>query len=152
MARRNKNSNNRRSDETFDFSSEAAPAKPKKFKKTFAPKVTHTAPKLSEIEDRRTWHPSGKTRPARSLTRSQHQLKIATKRHTSPRSTDPVHKKIQRARDARLPHRVQFDAPENVLVCIRRKQRKQVLFALRKTGKGARARRHRQSYYSSIGC
>lgn len=151
MARRNKNSNNRWSDETFDFSNEVAPPKPKKYQ-TFAPKVTHTAPKLSQIEDRRTWHPQGKTRPARSFQSSQHKLKIATNRHTSPRSTNPVHLKKAAARAAALPHRVQFDAPQKVLICVRRQQRKQVLFALRKTGKGARAKRHRQSYFSSIGC
>ena len=90
---------------------------------------------LRDIEDRRTFHPEGQKRPARSLNRSQHRLVLPDKK-TSPS----------------LPHRVQFDAPKKVLICIRRKQRKEVLFAKRKTGKGARARRHRRSYFSEITC
>jgi len=111
------------------------------------PKIQHTAPvaipspakmlknTLRQIEDRRTFHPQGNKRPARSLNRSQHKLVLADKK-TNPR----------------LSNRVQFDAPKRVLICIRRKMRKEVLFAKAKTGKGARARRHRQSYFSEVKC
>lgn len=90
---------------------------------------------LREIEDRRTWHPQGAQRPARSVTRSQHKL-VLPKKDSSPR----------------LPSRVAFDAPKQVLVCIRRKMRKEVLFAKRKTWKGSRARRHRHTYFSEVTC
>lgn len=39
-----------------------------------------------------------------------------------------------------------FDMPAGVLVCVRRKRRKQVLFALQRTGKGARAPRRRNQF------
>jgi len=110
-------------------------------------KIKHTAPvahpsptkilknTLRQIEDRRTYHPQADKRPARSLNRSQHSLVIRDKK-TSPR----------------LSHQVQFDAPKRVLICIRRKMRKEVLFAKSKTGKGARARRHQRNYYSEVTC
>lgn len=44
-----------------------------------------------------------------------------------------------------------FAVPEKVTVCVRRKQRREVLFAKRKTGKGAKARR-RRNYYTAIHC
>lgn len=90
---------------------------------------------LRDIEDRRTFHPEAQKRPARSLNRSQHKLVLPAKKNAP-----------------RLPARVAFDAPKQVLICIRRKRRKEVLFAKRKTGKGARARRHRHNYFSEITC
>lgn len=90
---------------------------------------------LRDIEDRRTWHPQADKRPARSITRSQHKLVIPKSSGSRP-----------------LPKRVQFDAPKQVLICIRRKRRKEVLFAKKKTGKGSRARRHRHNYFSEVIC
>lgn len=151
MGRKSRRDTSRRSAETFDFANEVASPSPKKRVES-RPFVTHTAPKLTQIEDRRTWHPDGKTRPARSLNKSQHRLVIATNRHTSPRSTNPVHTKKAATRAAYLPHQIQFQAPKQVLVCIRRKKRKEVLFAKKLTGKGARARRHRSTEYTGVKC
>lgn len=50
-----------------------------------------------------------------------------------------------------VPQRISFAAPKAVAVCVRRKQRKEVLFAIRKTGKGARARR-KLTRYSGVSC
>lgn len=47
---------------------------------------------------------------------------------------------------------VRFHNPKQVLVCVRRKQRREVLFAKMKTGKGARARRHKRNKWSEIQC
>lgn len=134
--------------ETFDFPNDSELLREyTKPKPAYRPIVTHTAPKaLTPIEDRRTYHPQGKARPARSLNKSQHRLAIATSKPAHVRSAK------RSVGQARLPHAVQFEAPKQVLVCIRRKARKEVLFALRKTGKGARAKRHRQSYYSNVRC
>lgn len=44
-----------------------------------------------------------------------------------------------------------FNAPQAVTVCVRRKERRETLFALRKTGKGARSRKRRNSW-SDVRC
>lgn len=112
-----------------------------------SPLVHHTSPSsqiLRDIEDRRTYHPDGPSRAARSYDRPTHTLVL-------PVHPKNVNKRAGRASSA-LPKTVQFQAPKRVLVCIRRNARKQVLFALNKTGKGARSRKHRKSEYSSIRC
>lgn len=148
MARRRGRSPSR-SEETPDFSNDLNTllrAPPQRPSYVVQPIVHHTSPSasiLSDIEDRRTYHPDGPARPARSLDRPTHTLTL------------PVHPKNvnkSRASSSSLPTTVQFEAPRKVLVCIRRAQRKQVLFALNKTGKGAKAKRHRRSFYSSIRC
>ena len=46
---------------------------------------------------------------------------------------------------------MQFNAPKKVLVCVRRKQRREVLMAFNKGGKGARSRRRRNEW-SDVKC
>lgn len=60
---------------------------------------------------------------------------------------------IPRARPgAQYPsHRIAFQAPKKTLVCVRRKERREVLFAKRKSGGGSRRRPHRR-WYSDIKC
>lgn len=47
--------------------------------------------------------------------------------------------------------RMSFVAPKRVLVCVRRSQRREVLFAERRTGKGSRSPRHRNEW-SDVKC
>jgi len=98
---------------------------------------------LSEIEDRRNYHPSGVTSPARSFSRPQHTLVTP-----GPKNPDRVGNSI---RSSTLPSAVAFQAPTKVLVCVRRHIRKEVLHALQKTGKSGQ-KRPRRSYYSDIHC
>lgn len=145
---RNRRRTRERSEETSDFSNDLKTLlrSPSQSPYVVQPLVHHTSPSsqvLSDIEDRRTWHPQAEQRPARSFDRPTHSLVV-------PRHPKNVNK--SRAGASALPHQVQFDAPNKVLVCVRRAQRKQVLFALKKTGKGAKARKHRRSYYSDIRC
>lgn len=51
-----------------------------------------------------------------------------------------------------VPHKVRFAVPKEVSLCVRRKQRRQVLFALNKRGKGSRARRRHRSEFSDVKC
>lgn len=51
----------------------------------------------------------------------------------------------------RVPAQLAFTAPRETLVCVRRARRKEVLHALRKTGKGGQ-RRPRRSPWSKIKC
>lgn len=83
------------------------------------------------IEDRRRFHPLGLRRPAGSMLRSDRRL---------------VEQAPPRKRG------FSFAVPNRVAVCVRRKTRREVIFAKRLNGKGAGARHRRRSYYSDIGC
>lgn len=50
-----------------------------------------------------------------------------------------------------VPLRIGFARPRQVVVCVRRHQRREVLFALRRTGKGSSSPRKR-SLYSDVRC
>jgi len=89
------------------------------------------------LEDRRTYHPDGPVRSPRSITSSYPTYIAAPK----PRN-DPW---------AATPPGIAFDAPNDVLICVRRKQRKEVLHALKKTGKTGQKRPHRNPY-SNVHC
>lgn len=119
-------------------------------KPTPRPIVTTAPKKLTKIEDRRTYHPQGPQRPARSVQKAHHKLRAISARRSSPQVVKPprrLRKAVQKLSD-----RIGFEGPRKVLICIRRRMRKEVMFALGKTGAGAKARTHHQSYYSSIRC
>lgn len=63
----------------------------------------------------------------------------------------PAGKTRQRASNAIPREMPTFGSPGQVMVCVRRKSRREVLFALRRTGKGGRARR-RRSEFSNVRC
>lgn len=52
----------------------------------------------------------------------------------------------------RLPSGVAFASPQNMMICVRRKTRKQVLHALKKTGAGSRKKIRRRNEWSDIRC
>lgn len=61
-------------------------------------------------------------------------------------------KPLERVRKT-IPYRVQFLDPKRVLVCVRRKIRREVMFALGKGGKRGRERnRRRRDAYSGVSC
>ena len=69
----------------------------------------------------------------------------------SPRLPVSVHGTPSKYNVASLdPIRVAFEQPEKVLVCVRRKSRKEVLHALRLTGRKGRGGRHRRTPLSDI--
>ena len=108
--------------------------------------------KLRLFEDRRRWHPEGKYAPARSFSRSRHRLKVGEAPETVRRSGQTSRRDTRYAPKLRYPSAtIGFTAPSSVLVCVRRNMRRQVLHALRKTGKVGQ-RRPRRSWYSSISC
>lgn len=97
---------------------------------------------LTEIEDRRQWHPLGVNRPARSFNRAQHTLQVPKYPKRQGRAFRPY--KWPTAQ-------IGFTQPDQVLVCVRRKQRREVLHALKKAGRGGQ-RRPRYNLYSKITC
>lgn len=92
-------------------------------------------PNLRLVEDRRTWHPDGPHRAVRAIN-SRPRLKPVA--FSAPRLVNV------------LPTKVGFKIPDKVAICIRRKQRKEVLFAKRKTGRGSA--RPKRNKWSDIHC
>lgn len=85
-------------------------------------------PSLRDVEDRRSFHPEGQDRAARSLSRFNHRLRIKT-----PVGTwSSKYQKYQTPWEINyeVPWQIAFDRPNRIAVCIRRKIRSQVLHAL----------------------
>lgn len=95
------------------------------------------SPSLTAFEDRRTFHPAGPLRPAFSFDRGARRLVAkATSLHGG------------------LSARVGFAVPKKVAVCVRRKQRKEVLHATNFFGRGAGgvSKRRSRNRFSDVDC
>lgn len=88
------------------------------------------------VEDRRHYDPLGDYRAARGLSKFASSVRL--KRKNVARSSD--------MRDV-----FHFAIPSKVAICVRRKTRREVLFAERRVHSGAGARRAR-NYYSDVSC
>lgn len=99
---------------------------------------------LNPVLDRRVYHPEGPYRPARKLSGQV----------VKPHIVQPnVNKKQRSARSWQsLSPRIRFAEPRSTSVCVKREKRKQVLHAIRKTGKGVRRRRPRRNWLSAVSC
>lgn len=96
---------------------------------------------LTPVEDRRTYHPDGPFRPARTF-------------RGTPASVSGSRKLDHRAKSRsfrNLSSVINFQVPSSVLICVRRKSRREVLFARKKTRRGSRSGRSR-NWFSSISC
>lgn len=94
-------------------------------------------PDLRLVEDRRTWHPDGPTyRPVRAINSQRPRLKPVA--FSSPKLKNLI------------PTALGFEVPKKVAICVRRKQRKEVLFAKQKTGRGSA--RPKRNQWSDIKC
>lgn len=91
---------------------------------------------LRLVEDRRYFHPMGPARPASAFTRSSSRVVVP---------------KWSTVGAAGVTAKLAFNSPSSVLVCVRRKSRREVLFA---KGKGGRRgqRRPKRNIWSSIKC
>jgi len=94
---------------------------------------------LPSLEDRRSYHPEGVARPARSFRSSRHRLTVSEPSQRAVRTSNP------------RVIRVGFENPREVLVCVRRKRRREVMFAFNKAGKVGQ-KKPRRSFYSSVKC
>lgn len=89
---------------------------------------------LSQVEDRRRYDPSGFFRRAQGLSLLASRVRL--KRQSGFNRRDVF----------------KFSIPNNVAVCVRRKQRREVLHAFNRAGAGARARVRRRTYQSEVSC
>lgn len=95
-----------------------------------------TSPSL--IEDRRTHHPLQFFRPAKTYGGSD--------------AGPAVPKQTKNSNKAFLARGLKFPGSGSVMVCVRRKQRKEILHAMKKVGRGRGRGRKRRNWYSNIGC
>lgn len=107
---------------------------------------------LQQVEDRRTFHPDGKNRPA--LTKTGRPATVIAANRPRPKAKS----KAQVNRFGPTVHSqtkgvITFEAPKETVVCIRRHRRKEVLFAKKRTGKGGRRNRNPvRTWLSKISC
>lgn len=97
---------------------------------------------LGVFEDRRFFHPEAPYAPARSFSKTRHRIVYPTPVRRVKRSAQNI--------SYPSPHVVFANSPK-VLICVRRKIRKEVLHAYRKTGKVGQ-KRPRRNFYSDIHC
>lgn len=102
---------------------------------------------LQEVEDRRTFHPLGRSRPARFSTGGPSHVSLKDRsRNGRYKYSDPFGASGTKAF-------VAFQRPGAVAICVRRKTRKEVLFAKREAGRrGGFKRRFRRGPWSKISC
>lgn len=112
--------------------------------KPYAPLVT--TPHLPTF-DLRTWHPNPVTRPIAEPRAASR----VTVKNGAVSVSGPSRTAVGNRRAGTLSPHVGFAAPKQVSVCIRRKTRRSVLFAKKRTRKGAGSRR-KHNQWSSIGC
>lgn len=101
---------------------------------------------LREIEDRREYHPLQDARPARFMTGGPSHVTVKDRSYGKQVYRDPFSGR------SGTKAAISFVGPDGVLVCVRRKRRKEVLFAKRRAGRSGKQRRHRRNWFSSISC
>lgn len=121
---------------------------------TWSPPVVRTIPRIVRvpsrsrlilIEDRRTWTPEASLVPSQTAIYRRTPLKKV--------SGVPTYRlKVKPSPRRSIPPGIQFADQQRLVLCIRRKQRKQVLHALRKVGKGQKHRNPKRNFWSSISC
>lgn len=105
-------------------------------------------------EDRRNWHPMGKLHSAGVIgPRDARRIEDHYRRTVLRKRGLLDHLNPFGRFEGWLPaSRQAFKFPDRVLVCVRRQQRRQVLFALRGTGKGSRKKERKFNAFSEISC
>lgn len=97
---------------------------------------------LRVFEDRRLYAPNLNKWPKRIIRRATLPARIIER----PRDPRRVLAKTSISRLG-----MEFHAPKRVVLCVRRKQRREVIIALKHAGKGARSRKHRNEW-SNVKC
>lgn len=103
---------------------------------------------LTEIEDRRRHDPDGYYRPAKDLMGRIAPLSVSADRRKPSKYQYSLKKSYPSLFE---PTFQTFKYPRKVLICMRRKARKEVLHAFKKTGRRGQ-RKPRRNWYSSISC
>ena len=100
---------------------------------------------LRVFEDRREYNPEGDLAPARSFSYPRHRLKTVTPRSGVPSLNRSIGFEP-------VPIGVGFANPSKVLICVRRKMRREVMFARGHAGRAGNQFKHRTNEYSGVRC
>lgn len=114
-----------------------------------SPPAVRYVPKIKSVpllSDRRLFHPAGDLAPVFSPKRAH--KRIVENVVQRPRNTKSRARNVKRS----APTRFAFSVPKKVELCVRRHKRREVLFAMRRTGKGSRALRRRRNYWTGVSC
>jgi len=84
---------------------------------------------LHEIEDRRRYHPEGKGRPATTFRAIPSRFKVGTVPFPKAKPQTGTPWDVRTQSNESPPWQIAFEEPSRVLVCVRRKIRKEVLHA-----------------------
>ena len=100
------------------------------------PRVIQIPPRssLKIIEDRRLYHPARRVLPVRTRRRV---ARLEAARQT------PLYRPAA--------HHVQFAHPKQVIICVRRNRRKEIMHALKKTGRGGQ-KKPKRNFWSEVKC
>lgn len=97
---------------------------------------------LRVFEDRRTYHPD-RLRPPLTVSRRDQRKLLDVATRGAVRSQPPLHRPARSV--------LSFAVPKKVLICMRRERRRETLFALGRTGRGARSVKRRNEW-SAVSC
>lgn len=106
--------------------------------------------RLSEVEDRRSFHFEGPNRPALMDDGTMARVHVVDR----PKNRNRVKPRAFRFGPkiySQTKAVVAFQEPERVAVCVRRKARREVLFAKKRAGRGG-MRKPRRTWLSKISC
>lgn len=150
MARNNRNRSSRPSArrDTQDIANRRLPRQELKF--NYEPTSTRFRKlrNLSNAEDRRRFHPDRGARSLKNIYGDPNVRQIAAPIQSKRGTT--VSRQISKRKSYTFS--TMFDQPKEVSVCVRRQQRKEVINALRKNGKGGGQRAPRYNWRSKIRC
>lgn len=112
--------------------------------------------KLVNWEDRRQWHPDYFNRPYAGFTSPSHRLiqpmgRIFPNVNLTKQLNPDRFAHLRNLRMSVPQSRIRFDKPDQVLVCVRRKTRREIMFATKNAGRGGQ-RRARWNEASRISC
>lgn len=104
---------------------------------------------LSSIEDGRLWHPD----PDRgALTIGGRFAQVVVHKRPIIARSKPIWSYKGLPVGVQVPFGVQFESPFKVITCLRRKVRRNVIFAMNKGGKGVKKRQPRRNWRSNVSC
>lgn len=112
--------------------------------------VPYSSPFLRQIEDRRFFHPEGFRAPAQTI-RSRRSRSLVVSQPSRRALQSATRSTMRSWLPGTLPSGIRFQAPEDVVICVRRSIRREVLHAFRKTGRRGQ-RKPRFSFHSKIKC
>lgn len=107
---------------------------------------------FTDFEDGRTFSPDVNNKPRRAVVIGGRPARLVVHKRPIIAYGQPIYAYRGLPKSVQVPVGVKFESPLRVIRCLRRKIRRNVIFALNKRRKGAGAKRRRRNEYSNVGC